>query len=111
MLKKTTILATLFLLPMTTLNSQQSTDQALLDKARALHKQSPLIDGHNDFPWALREKAQRDLSKLDISQPQPSVMTDIARLRAGGVGGPFWSVDVPAGPAGPAARTAPLAGV
>ena len=108
MLKKTTILATLFLLPMTTLNSQQSTDQALLDTARALHKQSPLIDGHNDFPWALREKAQRDLSKLDISQPQPSVMTDIARLRAGGVGGQFWSVYVPADLAGQAAVTATL---
>lgn len=108
MLKKTTILAILFLLTMTTLNSQQPTDQALLDKARALHKQSPLIDGHNDFPWALREKAQRDLSKLDISQPQPSVMTDIARLRAGGVGGQFWSVYVPADLAGQAAVTATL---
>ena len=108
MLKKTTILATLFLLPMTTLNSQQSTDQALLDKARALHKQSPLIDGHNDFPLALREKAQRDLSKLDISQPQPSVMTDIARLRAGGVGGQVGSVYVPADLAGQAAVTATL---
>ncbi len=31
------------------------------------HKQTPLIDGHNDYPWELREKAQRDLDKLDIS--------------------------------------------
>lgn len=110
MLKKTTVLAILFLLPMTTLNSQQptATDQALLDKARALLKQSPLIDGHNDFPWALRQKAQRDLSKLDISQPQPSVMTDIPRLRAGAVGGQFWSVYVPAELAGQAAVTATM---
>ena len=55
---------------------------------------SPLIDGHNDFPWALREKAERDLDKLDITKPQPSLMTDIPRLRAGGVGGQFWSVYV-----------------
>ena len=56
----------------------------------------PLIDGHNDYPWALRENAARDLDKLDITKPQPSIMTDIARLHAGGVGGQFWSVYVPA---------------
>jgi membrane dipeptidase len=108
MLKKPTILAILFLLPMTTLNSQQAADQALLDRARALHKQAPLIDGHNDYPWALREKAGRDLSRLDISRPQPSIMTDIGRLRAGGVGGQFWSVYVPAELAGRAAVTATM---
>ena len=56
----------------------------------------PLIDGHNDYPWALRENAARDLDKLDIRKPQPTIMTDIARLKAGGVGGQFWSVYVPA---------------
>lgn len=108
MLKKSTILAILLLLPMTTLNSQQPSDQALLDHARRLVKQAPLIDGHNDYPWAVREKAQRDLSKLDISKPQPSIMTDIARLHAGGVGGQFWSVYVPADLAGQAAVTATM---
>ncbi|OFW08232.1 MAG: membrane dipeptidase [Acidobacteria bacterium RIFCSPLOWO2_02_FULL_67_36] len=93
---------------MTTLHSQQSADSALLQRARALHKQVPLIDGHNDYPWALREKAQRDLEKLDISKPQPSIMTDIARLRAGGVGGQFWSVYVPADLAGQTAVTATM---
>jgi membrane dipeptidase len=78
---------------------------ALLDRARALHKQVPLIDGHNDYPWELREKAQRDLDKLDITKPQPSLMTDIARLRAGGVGGQFWSVYVPAESTDPVAAT------
>ena len=77
-----------------------SGDAALLTHARALHKQVPLIDGHNDYPWALRENAARDLDKLDITKPQPSIMTDIARLRAGGVGGQFWSVYVPADDAG-----------
>lgn len=107
MLKKPTILAILLLLPMTTLNSQ-APDTALRDRAVALHKQSPLIDGHNDFPWAVREKAQRDLSKLDISKAQPAIMTDIARLRSGGVGGQFWSVYVPADLQGQAAVTATL---
>jgi membrane dipeptidase len=73
----------------------QLNDAALLERARSLLKQTPLIDGHNDYPWALREKAQRNFEKLDIAKPQPSIMTDIARLRAGGVGGQFWSVYVP----------------
>jgi membrane dipeptidase len=90
------------------LASQSAPDGALLEKARGLHKQVPLIDGHNDYPWALREHAARDLDTLDISKSQPSIMTDIARLRAGGVGGQFWSVYVPAELAGQAAVTATL---
>jgi membrane dipeptidase len=74
-------------------------DAALLERARALHKQVPLIDGHNDYPWEVRQKAQLDVDKLDISKAQPATMTDIPRLRAGGVGGQFWSVYVPADPA------------
>ena len=61
-----------------------------------MHRDAPLIDGHNDYPWALRQDAGGDLRKLDIWQSQPSIMTDIPRLRAGGVGGQFWSVYVPA---------------
>ena len=69
----------------------------LLARARALHTQVPLIDGHNDYPWALREhNVERDINKLDIRMPQPKIHTDIPRLRAGGVGGQFWSVYVPA---------------
>ncbi|PYR77475.1 MAG: membrane dipeptidase [Acidobacteria bacterium] len=84
-------------------------DEALLTRARALHKQSPLIDGHNDFPWALRENnPQRDLALLDISRPQPSIMTDISRLRAGGLGAQFWSVYVPVDLQGHAAVTATM---
>jgi len=68
----------------------------LLQRARALHKQVPLIDGHNDYPWALRNvDPGRDLAKADITRPVPSLMTDIPRLRQGGVGGQFWSVYVP----------------
>jgi membrane dipeptidase len=71
--------------------------QDFLTRAKALHKQAPLIDGHNDYPWALRShNVERDINKLDIRTSQPSIHTDIARLRAGGVGGQFWSVYVPA---------------
>jgi len=86
----------------------QANDAPLLERARALLKQSPLIDGHNDYPWALREKAQRNFEKLDIANPQPSIMTDIARLRAGGVGAQFWSVYVPVELTGQSAVTATL---
>ena len=92
-----------------TLRSEQSGDAALLDRARALLRQSPLIDGHNDYPMALGEKAQRDISKLDIAKPQPSIMTDIPRLKAGGLGAQFWSVYVPVELAGGRAVTATLA--
>src|SRR5918993_1106408 len=81
----------------------------LLDRARALHRDAPVIDGHNDYPWALREHdPSRDLDKLDIRVAQPSIMTDIPRLKAGGVGGQFWSVYVPVTMQGPAAVTATL---
>ena len=80
----------------------------LLERARALQREVPLIDGHNDYPWALRQNADRDLDKLDIAQSQPTIHTDIARLRAGGVGAQFWSVYVPASMAGEEAVTATL---
>lgn len=55
-------------------------------RARAIHKQSPVIDGHNDYPWALRAlDPGKDFAKADISKPVPSLMTDIPRLRQGGV--------------------------
>src|SRR5688572_32083531 len=96
--------AAFVLLPMTLL-SAQAPDAALLERARALHKQVPLVDGHNDYPWAVRENVQRDVEKLDIRRSQPSIHTDIARLKAGGVGGQFWSVYVPAELQGQAAVT------
>src|SRR3954468_3824476 len=90
-------------------SSQTPDPDPLLARARALHRRSPLIDGHNDYPWALREPdPARDIATLDIRQPQPSIMTDIPRLRAGGVGGQFWSVYVPVELQGQTAVTATL---
>jgi len=71
------------------------TPAQFVERARKLLHDSPIIDGHNDYPWAVREKAHLDLGLLDIRKPQSSIMTDIARLRDGGVGGQFWSVYVP----------------
>jgi membrane dipeptidase len=54
-----------------------------------------VLDGHNDLPWTLRERCGGDLSAVSLAAGEPSVHTDLPRLRAGGVTGQFWSVFVP----------------
>ena len=76
-------------------SASSQTNQDPLQRARTLQSRFPLIDGHNDLPWALREKFDRDFSKIDLRKPQPQLMTDIPRLREGGMGAQFWSVYVP----------------
>jgi membrane dipeptidase len=67
-----------------------------------------VIDGHNDLPWQLRLQCGGDLDRIDISRRQPTTATDIPRLRAGGVGGQFWSVYVPSNLPGDVAVTQTL---
>ncbi|WP_314174552.1 dipeptidase [Streptomyces winkii] len=70
-------------------------EPALLTRARELLAAHPVVDGHNDLPWALRELVAYDLDRCDIAQDQSGRLhTDIPRLRAGGVGAQFWSVFV-----------------
>jgi membrane dipeptidase len=75
--------------------------------ARELLDRVPLLDGHNDLPWALRE-AGCDLDGTDLTQPVSFTQTDLPRLTAGGVGGQFWSVFVPSTLEGDAAVAATL---
>ena len=86
-------------MPLLSLLPGAAQDDALA-RARRLLANTPVIDGHNDYPWEVRQKAGLDLAKLDLRQPQPSIMTDFARLKAGGVGAQFWSVYVPSPPKG-----------
>ncbi len=76
--------------------------------ARELLARVPLLDGHNDLPWALREAGCAGLDGTDLSQPVSFTQTDLPRLAAGGVGAQFWSVYVPASLAGEAAVAATL---
>ncbi len=81
------------------------------ERARRLLKSTPLVDGHNDLPWALRQLEEVDATRsdagvVDLEQPQPRLHTDFGRLRAGGVGMQFWSVYVPCRLEGDAAVTA-----
>ena len=74
-----------------------------LDDARALLRRSPLVDGHNDLAWALREAGSQDLAGTDLAGPVGFTHTDLPRLAEGGVGAQFWSVYVPVSLAGEAA--------
>jgi membrane dipeptidase len=90
-----------------------SAEAARVDRVLAA---TPLIDGHNDLPWQLRDLYKNDLSRVDFAKdtsklPVPeggtALMTDIPRLRTGHVGAQFWSVWIPVETKGPAAvRTA-----
>ncbi len=68
-------------------------------------KATPLIDGHNDLPWQLREKYGSRVTGLagGTDRLDKPLMTDILRLRSGRVGGQFWSVYIPADVIGDAA--------
>jgi membrane dipeptidase len=79
-----------------------------LDRARDLLSHTPILDGHNDLPWALRELGRSDLDGVDLTAGIPDTHTDLPRLRAGGVGAQFWSVFVPSKLAGDSAVAATL---
>ena len=84
-------------------------DPLLTARAQALLAEYPVVDGHNDLPWALRNQVGYDFSRRDIATDQSDHLhTDLPRLRAGGVGAQFWSVYVPAELTGDAAVAATL---
>ena len=79
--------------------------------ARVLER-TPLIDGHNDLPWEIRTRFGGDFSKIDLTKDtsklaihggDTGLMTDIPRMRAGHMGGQFWSVWIPPSLPGPIA--------
>ena len=67
-----------------------------LERARAIHRDLPVIDGHNDLPWAIRVRAAGSLDVANPSGHLGGYHTDVPRLFEGGVGALFWSVYVPA---------------
>jgi membrane dipeptidase len=79
-----------------------------LDAATALLGRHPLIDGHNDLPWGLREARGPDAYQTDLAAPLGFTHTDLPRLARGRVGAQFWSVFVPTSLAGESAVAATL---
>jgi membrane dipeptidase len=81
-------------------------DDPALVRARAILAAAPVVDGHNDVPWAIRTAKTKpmDVDAYDLRRTTPG-QTDLARLRQGHVGGQFWSVYIPGeGKAGGYAR-------
>lgn len=90
----------------------QSGDAALDARIQRVLDKTPLIDGHNDLPWEIRERfgnvgaIDLGVNTANLPRPKPDdapIMTDIPRLRAGHVGGQFWSVWISPTVTGPAA--------
>ena len=83
-------------------------DARLLTRVERVLAKTPLIDGHNDLPWEIRDRSGKvdlaiDNRTLAESAEHPHLMTDIPRLREGHVGAQFWSVWIPPTITGPEA--------
>jgi membrane dipeptidase len=67
-----------------------------LERARKVLRSVPLIDGHNDLAWEIRNSktAPRDVAAYDL-RARAVGHTDFERLKAGQVGAQFWSIYVP----------------
>jgi len=61
---------------------------------------TPVIDGHNDLPWEIREAYDSWRKPLDLeadtSKLEARLQTDLPRMKQGGMGAQFWSVWIPA---------------
>lgn len=88
-------------------------DAALQARVDRVLTATPIIDGHNDLPWAIRD-AFDNIGNLNLAadtshlrnhagDKDAHLMTDIPRLREGHVGAQFWSVWIPATLSGPKA--------
>ena len=74
--------------------ARATADPILLERARALLEQAPLIDTHNDLPTMFIELSAGDLTRFDLSVRQPTLCADIPALREGRVGAQYWSIFV-----------------
>ncbi|MFI5250441.1 MAG: dipeptidase, partial [Gemmatimonadales bacterium] len=81
----------------TTVPQPSAADRALAVKVL---RETPLIDGHNDLPWRIREDTVRpaDVPAYDLTKHMAG-MTDLDRLKKGMLGAQFWSVYIPGEPA------------
>ena len=73
-----------------------SDDRELETRVLEVLSETPLIDGHNDLPYAYTVRTNGQLDAMpftdDLTKLDRPTHTDLNRLRAGPVGGQFWSV-------------------
>lgn len=87
----------LALLPLLLATAAHAAPDPYAARVAKVLKATPLIDGHNDWPEALADKVKEQRWTVPLNRLDPATFhTDIERLRAGGVGGQFWSVWVSA---------------
>jgi membrane dipeptidase len=81
--------------PLGAQSSSAPADQYLA-RAKRILSETPLIDGHNDLPWRIREDsiARGNVDAYDLRKRTPG-HTDLDRLKLGMVGAQFWSVYTP----------------
>jgi len=80
----------------------QTPKDPYMERALRVLRAAPVVDGHNDLPWRIREDTLHpmDVEAYDLRQKTPG-MTDLARLKQGFVGGQFWSIYIPGEPEDP----------
>ena len=80
------------------LRGQEATPQSidLDERARTVHEEALVWDGHNDLPWRIRRATGLALPSMELERRLEQGHTDLVRLREGGVDAQFWSVYVPA---------------
>src|SRR3989304_1229679 len=69
-------------------------DAALLERAKAILAEAPLIDGHNDLPSVILVPAHAGGGRFDLRERQIEFPADLPRLRQGSISAQFWSAFV-----------------
>lgn len=87
--------------------AQSPTDAEIAARVDRVLTEQPVIDGHNDLAWEIRNRYDARVESVDLTSdtsrlPYP-LQTDLPRLKKGHVGGQFWSVWIPAETLGPRA--------
>jgi membrane dipeptidase len=90
------LLLTMIALPLHAQNGSSAADDQYLARAKRILRETPLIDGHNDLPWRIREDsiARGNVDAYDLRRHTPG-HTDLDRLKKGMIGAQFWSVYTP----------------
>ena len=77
-------------------------------RVESVLSQSPLIDGHNDLAYSVRQVLANNVTQLDLTDLRGKEAwtgsdsnTDITRLRQGRLGGQFWSAYISCGSSQP----------